>query len=148
MFCLASLKCSKEWCMREFIITYRKTKYYIRSNLAFSHSTEHAIIQLIGQLIPVLKKNHFRLGVFADLPKAFDTVDHHILVDKLENYVINGNNLHWFQSYFKNRKPKFKLQRQNNYFVKKKTCGVSQGSILGPRFFLIYVRTSIMPQVF
>ena len=105
MFCLASLKCSKEWCMREFIITYRKTNYYSRNNLAFSHSTEHAIIQLTDQLIPVLKKNHFRLGVFADLLKAFDTVDHHILVDKLENYVINGNNLHWFQSYFKNRKP-------------------------------------------
>ena len=131
MFCLASLKCSKEWCMREFIITYRKTKYYIRNNLAFSHSTEHAIIQLIDQLIPVLKKNHFRLGVFAHLPKAFDTVDHHILVDKLENYVINGNNLHWFQSYFKNRKPYLNFSDKITTSSKKKLVVFPKDPSLG-----------------
>lgn len=120
--------------MREFIITYRKTKYYIRSNLAFSHSTEHAIIQLIGQLIPVLKKNHFRLGVFADLPKAFDTVDHHILVDKLENYVINGNNLHWFQSYFKNRKPYLNFSDKITTSSKKKLVVFLKDPSLGLGF--------------
>ena len=120
--------------MREFIITYRKTKYYIRSNLAFSHSTEHAIIQLIGQLIPVLKKNHFRLGVFTDLPKAFDTVDHHILVDKLENYVINGNNLHWFQSYFKNRKPYLNFSDKITTSSKKKLVVFLKDPSLGLGF--------------
>ena len=69
-----------------------------------SQSTEHPIIQLIDQVNSSLEKNSFTLGVFIDLSKAFDTVDHHILISKLENYGVNGNNLRWFQSYLKNRK--------------------------------------------
>ena len=65
------------------------------------HSTEHAIIQVIDQINSSFEKNQFTLGVFIDLSKTFDTVDHHILVSKLENYGVNGNNLRWFQSYFK-----------------------------------------------
>ena len=68
-----------------------------------SHSTEHAIIQLIDEINCSFEKNNFTLGVFNDLSKAFDTVDHHILISKLEAYGVNGNNLRWFQSYLKNR---------------------------------------------
>ena len=66
-----------------------------------SHSTEHAIIQLTDQLNSSFEKNNFKLGVFIDLSKAFDTVDHHILTSKLENYGVNGNNLRWLESYLK-----------------------------------------------
>ena len=63
-----------------------------------------AIIQLTDQINSSFEKNHFILGIFIDLSEAFDTVDHHILVSKLENYEVNGNNLRWFQSYLKNPK--------------------------------------------
>ena len=57
------------------------------------HSTEHAIIQLIDQINNCFEKNHFTLGIFIDLKKAFDTVDHAILIKKLKHYEIKGNDL-------------------------------------------------------
>ena len=103
-----------------------------------SHSTEPAIIQLTDQINSSFEKNHIRLGVFIDLSNAFDTVDHHILVSKLENYGVNGNNLRWFQSYIKNRNQYLNF---NNKITTSSqlTCSVSQGPILGTLLFLIYV---------
>ena len=57
------------------------------------HSTKHAIIQLIDQINNSFEKNHFTLGIFIDLSKAFDTVDHSILIKKIKLYGVKGNNL-------------------------------------------------------
>ena len=57
------------------------------------HSTEHAIIQLIDQINSSFEKNHFTLGISIDLSKAFDTVDHSILIKNLKLYAVKGNNL-------------------------------------------------------
>ena len=102
------------------------------------HSTEHAMMQLIDQINSSFEKNHFTLGVFIDLSKAFDTVDHDILITKLEDYGGNRHNLRWFQRYLKNRKQylNFNNKLTNSSLI---ICGVPQGSILGPLLFLIYV---------
>ena len=83
------------------------------------------------------ERNQFTLDIFIDLSKAFDTVDHKILISKLKNYDVRGNNLNWFENYLNNRK---QFIAYNNKYISFETitCGVPQGSILGPLLLLIY----------
>ena len=102
------------------------------------HSTSHAIITLVEIVSRALDSGKVIVGVFLDLKKAFDTVDHEILLDKLNSYGIN-NNLHaWFESYLHNRS-QFVFHNNNKSETKHITHGVPQGSILGPLLFIIYV---------
>ena len=73
-----------------------------------------------------------------DLSKAFDTVNHNILFDKLEYYGIRGLTLQWIKSYFMNRFQFVKYEEHHSSH-KKVSCGVPQCSILGPLFFLLYI---------
>ena len=79
------------------------------------------------------------VGTFVDLPKAFDTVDHTILLKKLEIYGKTGANLAWFRSYLTNRKQYICINNDNKKNEQKVTCAVPQGFILGPLLLLIYV---------
>ena len=79
------------------------------------------------------------LAVFIDLSKAFDTVDHKILLSKLEICCIKGNMLKRFESYSINRKQCIQINKETKKTLEDVTFGVLQGSILGPLLFLIYV---------
>ena len=81
----------------------------------------------------------YTLGVFIDLTKAFDTVDHNILLKKLFHYGVRGNNLKLLQSYLHNRKQYIAYGNSSKTEYKNVICGVPQGSILGPLLFLIFI---------
>ena len=85
-----------------------------------------------------MDKGRFTATVFIDLKKAFDTVDHDILLQKIEKYGVNGLEHIWFSSYLKNRR---QLCRVNGVAsnMGEISCGVPQGSCLGPLLFLIYL---------
>ena len=68
-----------------------------------NNSTHYAILNLIDDILTSFKKDQFTLGVFIDLSRAFDTVNHNILLQKLELYGIKGKCLNWFKSYLKYR---------------------------------------------
>ena len=76
--------------------------------------------------------------VFLDLKKAFDTVDHNILISKLSAYGIRGTSIEWFKSYLSERNQKCFINGSlsSNRVL---SCGIPQGTILGPLLFLLYI---------
>ena len=74
------------------------------------------------------------------MSKVFDTVDHSILLKKLKHYGITDKNLAWFEIYLSNRKQYIEIGEKSKTDLKYVTCGVLQGSILGPLLFLVYVK--------
>ena len=93
------------------------------------NSSYMALMVPTDKLIGSLENGEFVVGVYLDFSKAFDTVDHEILLCKLSHYGIRGNCLNWFQRYLSNRK-QFVSSPVNRI-----TCGVPQGSILDHYYF-------------
>ena len=73
-------------------------------NFRKGHSTNHALIQLNNSIFDSFNQNKYTLGVVIDLSKAYDTVDHNILIDILNFFDIKNNSLKWFLSYLSSRK--------------------------------------------
>ena len=111
-----------------------KYQFGIRKN----HSTEQALIELVDQIRLNMGGNQMTCGIFIDLSKAFDTVNHQILIDKLEHYGIRGNALEIFRSYLSNRKQYVNIDNHKSQ-TRPILHGVPQGSVLGPLFFLLFI---------
>ena len=104
------------------------------------HSTMHPIMHFINHCAEATNKDpsEYTLAVFCDLSKAFDVINHKILLHKLKSYGIRGLANDWFSSYLSNRTQFVEIDGQNSS-RKQIMCGVPQGSILGPLLFLLYV---------
>ena len=111
------------WCQNQF--GFRK-----------KHNVIHPILQLISDVES--KKNLYSAAIFLDLKKAFDTVDHEILLRKLEYYGIKGTELNWFSSYLEDRSQFVEIDGFASETLELEV-GLPQGSILGPLLFILFI---------
>ena len=128
-------------------IVYRRLSEFAETNNILSpsqfgfrknHSTVHPLVHFVNTVSSALNKKHHVIAIFCDLRKAFDTVDHKILLNKLKKIGVRGVELEWFRSYLSDRKQFVFVEGKCSPLLTI-LLGVPQGSILGPLLFLLYI---------
>ena len=114
------------------------SQYGFRAN----HTCDHAISELLGEIVKSQQLGKYTVGIFLDLSKAFDTLQHSVIFSKLDKYGIRGHVLRWFISYLTNRTLSVKCSSKDQPDIKSPSYnveyGTPQGSCLGPLIFLIF----------
>ena len=130
----------------EKLIHKRVTSFLNKFDLLYSDqygfqskkATTDAILKFTDKCYDALNSKKALISVYIDFSKAFDTVDHTILLKKLESYGFRGSIHGWFQSYLSSRQQYVEIKGMKS-ILKPNLCGVPQGSVLGPLLFLIYI---------
>ena len=113
-------------------LDYKNIIYDLQFGFRQQYFTSHALITITENIRKALDDGNIVCGVLVDLQKTFDTVDHQILLAKLNHYGICGVSNDWFKSYLSNRNQYVSILAAIN-------CGVPWGSVLGPLLFLLYI---------
>ena len=127
--------------MHERIYSFLKEHkliYPLQFGFRENHCIDHALISITEDIRSTVDNKRYGCGIFIDLQKAFDTVYHEILLKKLEHYGIRGDTLKWFCSDLSDRSQFVSINGHNSTKMEI-SCGVPQGSVLGPLLFLIYI---------
>ena len=128
-------------------LMHKRLKNFLDKNGILTHSqfgfrrglsTELAIINMVDKVTEAIDNKNECVGVFLDLSKAFDTIDHDILLQKLNLLGIRGVVNNWFRSYLSNRQQFVEISHERSALMRI-SCGVPQGSILGPLLFIVYI---------
>ena len=134
---LGKMQMSKSCGLYDFMLK-ENTLYDLQFGFRKETSATHALVNLVENIKKTLDNKTNVCGVFIDLRKAFDAVNHKILLGKLYNYGVRGQAHLWFESYLTDRKQKVQIAFIDSRSMKI-SCGVPQGSILGPLLFLLYI---------
>ena len=117
-------------------------KHHLLSNQQYgfraNRSTSMAVAELVENITKAIDNNQYTIGVFIVLKKAFDTIHHDILLKKMQRYGIRGIALSWLESYLKDRKQFVHLNGVDSE-TRQAAYGVPQGSVLGPKLFILYI---------
>ena len=112
--------------------------YDLQFSVQQKHSTSHALIYLTDKIQEQLNKKKLGCGIFVEFQKAFDIVDHNLLIQKLNYYSVRVTANNWFSSYLENRTQIASIDGYS-YDLDFNLCGEPHGSILGTLLFLVYI---------
>ena len=121
----------------EYLIKY-KLIHLNQSGFRSKHSCVTALTKIVDHILKEMDQGNYTGVLFLDFKKAFDMVNHTILLSKLKLYKLDDLSLNWFRSYLSKRSQKVII---NNYESSAQNIryGIPQGSILGPLLFLLYI---------
>ena len=137
------MKCKKKilekyMCKRMYVFLNNNDIYNLQIGFRQQYYTSHALINITENIRNALEDGNIGCAVFVDLQKAFRTVDHQILLAKLNHCGIRGVSNDWFKSYMSNRNQYVSINGFDSGLTTR-NCGVLQGFVLGPLLFILYI---------